>query len=428
METSSIDIPEARLQVTGARNSCHDSAEAGTPISTESQPLASESPAEVLHVKNSSQPKPPPGYVEDPEYLERNLIQVKDDLAKVSSKAKADLERKNQEINEIRQQANVVLQEKEQERDDYYKRWKQATSELNKILAQSQGFQQVTDQELIQRATQLRYNIRNFADEHFVDEVKDKKGVRSFYASAKRYLKVSPKILDTFMSSPSKDPIVVKAYLWAFIAENIFGKFCWAGPETSRAMSHLTLTLTAEPGDDGYASSPDAKRIFQTWRANTTNLLISADNLDGDDGHGAHQGNNQETVQEILHTLRPFSQLSDRDLADEVSNIVLEALVLDKMISRQVAEVTWLFDSEQTSTLDSDDKRASDVHNVWLVVAPGMTKRGKSTGADFSLGSVLLEREIWYDPGTYDGPEENYRGITGSFINRAKGVVKNSRK
>lgn len=50
METNSIDMPEARLQVTGARNFCHDSAEAGTPISTESQSLASESPAEVLHV------------------------------------------------------------------------------------------------------------------------------------------------------------------------------------------------------------------------------------------------------------------------------------------------------------------------------------------------------------------------------------------
>lgn len=199
---------------------------------------------ETEHSKNSPEPKPPPGYVEDPEYLERNLLQVKDDLAKVSSKAKADLERKDQEINEIRQQANVVLQEKEQERDDYYKRWKQATSELNKILAQSQGFQQVTDQELIQRATQLRYNIRNFADEHFVGEVGDSKGVRSFYASALKYLKISTNILETLRRSPSNDSIVVKAYLWAFIAENIFGKFCWAGTDTSRAMTHLTVILS----------------------------------------------------------------------------------------------------------------------------------------------------------------------------------------
>ncbi|KAL8988740.1 MAG: hypothetical protein Q9177_002231 [Variospora cf. flavescens] len=404
METSSIDIPEARLQVTGARSSCHDSAEAGTPISTESQFLASESPAEVLHVKNSSEPKPRPGYVEDPEYLERNLIQVKDDLAKVSSKAKADLERKDQEINEIRQQANVVLQEKEQERDDYYKRWKQATSELNKILAQSQGFQQVTDQELIQGATQLRYNIRNFADEHFVGEVGDSKGVRSFYASALRYLKVSTNILETLRRSPSNDSIVVKAYLWAFIAENIFGKFCWAGMDTSRAMTHLTVILPAEPGDNRHAFSPGAKRKFHTWRANMTKLLIDADNLDRDDGHGANRRNDGKTVQDLVQTLRPFSRASDRDLAEGVSKIVLEALALDKLISRQVAEVTWLFGRDQTSILDSDDKRASGVHDSWLVVAPGMTKSGKSTGADFDIGNVLLEREIWYDPGTHDVP------------------------
>lgn len=102
----------------------------------------------------------------------------------------------------------------------------------------------MTDQELIQKTTQLRYNIRNFADQHFVGEVRDAKGVRSFCASSKEYLDVSPESLEALMRSSSKHAIVIKAYLWAFLAKDIFGRFCWAGTQTSRAMSYLTDILS----------------------------------------------------------------------------------------------------------------------------------------------------------------------------------------
>lgn len=121
--------------------------------------------------------------------------------------------------------------------------------------------------------------------------------------------------------------------------------------------------------------------------------------------------------------MRPFAKASERDLADQVFNIVMEALIIDKMISKQVAEVTWLFDYDMAR----GERRASDVQNVWLVVAPGMIKRGKSTGEDFNVGNTLLEREVWYEPRASDSAEENHRATTGSLINRARGVW-NTRK
>ncbi len=54
------------------------------------------------------------------------------------------------------------MRKKDQELAKVRRAWRQASSELNKVLAQSQGFYHVTDTDLIQKATQLRYNIRNF--------------------------------------------------------------------------------------------------------------------------------------------------------------------------------------------------------------------------------------------------------------------------
>ncbi len=190
---------------------------------------------------NEPKPKLPPRSVENPENFKRILSQARDDLATLRSKAKTDLETKDQEL----QQANVGLQKLEQERDELYKRWKQATSELNKVLVQSQGFHQVTDQELIQKTTQLRYNIRNFADEQqFVTEARDVKGGRSFRTSAKEYLGISPDILENLLRVRSKHAMVIKAYLWAVVAKDIFGKFCWAGTRGSHSMSYLMDVLS----------------------------------------------------------------------------------------------------------------------------------------------------------------------------------------
>ncbi len=177
----------------------------------------------------------------------------------------------------------------------------------------------------------------------------------------------------------------------------------------------------AEPDDNEHSCSPDAKRKFQMWRANTTGLLIDAEKSDRDEDHGAHRNINENKVKDLVQILRRVSKSSERDLDDQVSNIVSEALVIDKMISRQVAEVTWLFDSDRTSTLDSGEKRGS--HNVCLVVAPGMIKRGKSTGAEFDIGNLLLETELWSEPRTTDGVGEHHRDTTGSFVHKAKGFL-----
>ncbi|KAL8863459.1 MAG: hypothetical protein Q9178_000140 [Gyalolechia marmorata] len=395
-----------------------------------SQPVASKPPTQPLHITSSLKPTPPPRLIEvkptppprpieDPDDLRRQLDKARDDLARQRSNAKADLERKDQELNEVLQQAseaNSSVQRKEQERDDFYKRWKQATSELNKILAQSQSFHQVTDQELVQKTTLIRYNIRNFADQNFVGEIKDAKVLRTFCAYANEYLGVPPEVLERLLKSPSNHAVVVKSYLWAFIAKDIFGKFCWAGTKMSNSLSHLAAVL--KPVENVNSVSLEAKRKFQTWKANTTTLLI-----DTDDEHSTHRRNIDKIVREILQTLRHLSKASERDLDNQIFDIVSEALLIDKLINSQVAEVTWSFHDDLPPTLGSGLKQASDSQTVCLVVAPGMNKRGKSTGADFNTNNVLLGKEVCYKPKPRDGSEGHHGDTTASLINRAKEVL-----
>ncbi|KAL8916995.1 MAG: hypothetical protein Q9172_006021 [Xanthocarpia lactea] len=398
-------------------------------ISVGSQPVASKSPTQPLRITSSLKPTPPPRPIEvkptpsprpieDPEDLRRQLDKARDDLARLRSNAKAELERKDQELNETLQQAseaNSSVQRKEQERDDFYRRWKQATSELNKILAQSQSFHQVTDQELVQKTTLIRYNIRNFADQNFVGEIKDTKVLRTFCASAKEYLGVPPEVLERLLKSPSNHAVVVKGYLWAFIAKDIFGKFCWAGSKISHAMAHLAAVI--KPVENVNSVSLEAIRKFQTWKANTTALLIDSDE------HGTHEKTHEKKVREMVQTLRHLTKASERDLENQIFNIVSEALLIDKLISRQVAEVTWQFHDDLPPTLGSGQKQAIDSQTVCLVVAPGMSKRGKSTGEDFNTNYVLLGREVCYKPKPRDGSEGHHGDTTPSFINRAKEVL-----
>lgn len=167
------------------------------------------------------------------------LYQKDQELDHLYRQATADLNRKDQELDEL-------LQKKDQELDDLRKRWKQAISELNKFMAQDQRFYQVTDQEFTQKATQLRFNIRNFADQQFGGKLIDTRGLHPFWQLIEGYFEISYDSFEACMKDPSRRSMIVGAFLWAVLTKDVFGNFCWAGTSVSSAMSRLGQVLGKE--------------------------------------------------------------------------------------------------------------------------------------------------------------------------------------
>lgn len=166
--------------------------------------------------------------------------QVQRDLKleiELKNRATMDLKKKEQELNEY-------CQQKDHELDYLRKAWKQANNELNKVLAQAQGFLQVTDNELIQKTRLLRFNIRNFADQQFGEADIDAKSLSSFWISVEKYTQIPYDLFVTCAKNPSSRHITVGAFLWAVLQQEIFGSFRWAGHHVSKMMSHLEYALS----------------------------------------------------------------------------------------------------------------------------------------------------------------------------------------
>lgn len=157
--------------------------------------------------------------------------------------ANAELKRKVQELSELHNRNKANLQK---ELDDCRKRWRQACFDLNKFQARGQGICQVTDNELQQKATQLRFNIRNFAEQQFRGELRDAKDFSSLWNTINKYLRKSFDSFKVCKKDRSRAPKILGVFLWAFLKNDVFDKFCWAGTQVSRAMLGLGQILSKE--------------------------------------------------------------------------------------------------------------------------------------------------------------------------------------
>lgn len=344
------------------------------------------------------------------------------------------------DLNTSEQDLNELLQKKDQALEYFRKDWKQANNELNKVLAQGQGFYQVTDNELIEKAKILRFNIRNFADQQFVGGSIDVKSSDSFSKSIEEHVGTSHDVIITCMKDSSRRLIIVRAYLWGTLTNDIFGKFHWAGTHVSKSMYRLEdilgkKSLVVSSWNDFDLKMPlapfaddtdfEAKRKFQMWRANKTTLLLDSMKFDQAYDHESHRKWVKEKVRDIYELLGPFSKSKGKDLKDQLFRLVDEALDLDKVISKQVAEVIWDFGLQKRSgqfnqglmELQQSNQQTSDCENVLLVSAPAMIKRGKSTGKDFDVENILLEMEASWEPRTIEHVGGSHKLL--SLIQRA---------
>ena len=73
----------------------------------------------------------------------------------------------NESLKEKEKKWNESIQQKDHDLNVIRKHWKQLSNELNRVLAQTQRFHQITDHDLIRETTQSRFNIRYFTDQEF---------------------------------------------------------------------------------------------------------------------------------------------------------------------------------------------------------------------------------------------------------------------
>ena len=133
------------------------------------------------------------------------------------------------------------------------------------------------------------------------------------------------------------------------------------------------------------------------WKANTSALLVDALQPDQEEGQGMTD-RLQEKVDGLCAQLAPLTKSKYEGLHAQISDIVTQALDLDQRFSKQVADVYWTvnddglgFFNEASMELQHGEKRTVDGQKVQLVVAPGLIKRGRSTGEDYEMISILLK-------------------------------------
>ena len=176
----------------------------------------------------------------------------------------SDLASKIQECNSLLEQVQIILTTKKQELedvtdksladpiqrdpeiDDYRRKWKQAAKELRKYQAQDKVIDQVADSELTEQATKLRYNVWNFACQHFDGELNTGNSVQAFRPDLKKCPQMPTDLFEACIKSPVKRPMLVGALLWDLLLNDIFGRFWWGDSKVHSAMIHLTEILCSE--------------------------------------------------------------------------------------------------------------------------------------------------------------------------------------
>lgn len=154
---------------------------------------------------------------------------------------------KDQELKALTDDFEARNIQNKRENDEYCQLWKQTAKELRKYQAQDKVLDQVTDSELIQKARQIQYNVRNFACQHFGGEPNTGKNAQGSWQYLQKQLQIRPNLFEACIRSPVKRPMLVVACLWTFLVHTVFEKFWWGGWRVHQPMNELTEILSSEP-------------------------------------------------------------------------------------------------------------------------------------------------------------------------------------
>ncbi|EJT69032.1 hypothetical protein GGTG_13429 [Gaeumannomyces tritici R3-111a-1] len=293
-----------------------------------------------------------------------------------------------------------------------HKFWKQAASELRKKTMARPAPSQVTDEYLVNEMRKLRYTIRNFAVSYFEGPPRDidpnqlKK--TEWHDKIAAIFPEADWILQYIMSN-EKCPSIAQALLWEVLQIWVFGSFRWAG-KLGESLQALKSSLAPDPET---SSTSDSVKKYYKWRAETANLVLAS--MTGIDGqpipNEAFESWKLGCIEGMRYLINPFlrkSDHTDKSYVDDLSQILDQALALDREMSVQVSPVVLfkrdvkppLHFKQDEMELEHGETLSTADQQVFLVVSPAMMRRGNSSGEDFDQERILLPMEISCSPGT----------------------------
>ncbi|KAL2820153.1 hypothetical protein BDW59DRAFT_164766 [Aspergillus cavernicola] len=300
-------------------------------------------------------------------------------------------------------QTKLKLQQKQQDVNKWHGLLLEANREMGSATNHQQIRHQLEDTEIAMRTKRLRVDIRDFALEYGEIKEGDFRAPASSYSLLKKYLCVPEQTLDAYIKSPSDRPIIVRAFLWAFLDAEVFSRFNWAPTDIGNAMQSLCGLI--EPSDK-YLSDTGAeverKRVI--WRANTTSLLLETMDGSTEKTYDSYRGFVSKNARSLADWLEPIVCRNSRDIIGPLSKLLEESLALDEALSQQVAKWTWYFPRTTPCQFDktmmdssTHKRRKGQAYEVHLVLAPALKKRGRSSGDDFHVNEVQVKMEVEID-------------------------------
>ena len=137
--------------------------------------------------------------------------------------------------------------------------------------------------------------------------------------------------------------------------------------------------------------------------------------LDREEGQDI-SGRLKEKVNGLCAQLAPLTKSKQERFTAQIVEIIREALDLDQLFSKQVADIHWTRSADEPRRfneaymeLQQAEKRAVDGQEVLLVVAPGLIKRGRSTGEGYEITTILVRTTVSCEPVTTDNPGESHK-------------------
>ncbi|KAL4975890.1 hypothetical protein BDW66DRAFT_151615 [Aspergillus desertorum] len=356
------------------------------------------------HQKQAPQPKPTVAYPatepvkgKQPASTAEELQQLQTEHAELKKKIQ-DLER---QVDEQRALTEVILHERDKaagQAEENWRLWKQTARELRKAK-QTPRHYQITDSQLTGLIQQLRYSIRDFAVQYFtgIPRSQVSKDRRDIWDSWVVSTTPGTIAYQDYIRSPSRCASIIQAMLWRLLDRRVFGNFVWAG-KAGESLCDLRFYLKYASRHDP-TLDPDLERKFQVWSSEASSLILQmCDLAEGSQEYKRVQSACKEIREDFWSIAAQYLSTRSSAPGQEFRSILDKAMTLDREIHRQAARVAWEFPPEDAHVLfnpmfmeaEKGEQRPKVDQQVLLVVAPGVTKRGKSDGRDFGGEEQLL--------------------------------------
>ncbi|KAI9149949.1 hypothetical protein HJFPF1_09696 [Paramyrothecium foliicola] len=315
-----------------------------------------------------------------------------------------DAERLRRELDRERQhraRLETELQQREVDVKHAREQWRRAAGELNRHKAQSKRVAQLTDQDVVDRVEQLRYEIKSFTFQHFESPLSQER-IRSAFGALQWRLRMGDHRLEAYLVAPAQRHMVIRAFIWHVLVNEFYQQYRWCGKQISKSMSRLVSSLWPHD-DDASIDNNEAMKKFQRWRFDTARLLVDVrDNkqlLNDEDNAAWFEG----LINVLLYRpLKPLSKSPSDHLKAHLSTIVHQFMDLDRLLAMQVADYDWGFKTtdiadqflEAAMTLEEGERLEDGPRRVALVLAPDLARYGKATGEDYHQATQLLKMQV----------------------------------